>query len=489
MSRIARPPGTGPRSRPAAVLLLAAALLGGCASVDPEQAVGPLRDRLTGHGLPALQAWPDASAPTPQTAARIDALLAAPLSMDGAVELALLQHRGLQARLAELGIGQAELAQVARLPNPGFRYSRVRGADHVEVELGLHVGLGRLLLMPLAREMAQAQLARAQAEAALQVVEQVAQVRRAWVEAVAAREWRAWQRDVVEAARAGAELARRMGRSGNFNALAVAREEAFEAEAELGLARAEQQVLVTQERLVRAVGAWGPQLRHGSGDEPAGLPLPARLPDLPGQPADTPDLEARAIAQRLDLLQARDAVERSARQLGLTRRLRFVDAVEFGVERSRSSDGERSRGWEVGLELPLFDFGDARVARAEQQLRQLQHQATQRAIEARSEVRETWGRWRHSWDIARHLQTRVLPLAQRIGDEQLLRYNGMLIGVFELLADTRSRIATVQATLAARRDFWLAEADLQAALLGRPGLSATPSLEAPAAAPSGGAAH
>ena len=52
----------------------------------------------------------------------------------------------------------------------------------------------------------------------------------------------------------------------------------------------------------------------------------------------------------------------------------------------------------------------------------------------------------------------------------LLRYNGMLASVFELLADSRDSVMSVNAYIEALRDFWLAESDLQAALTsGSPG--------------------
>jgi outer membrane protein TolC len=62
-----------------------------------------------------------------------------------------------------------------------------------------------------------------------------------------------------------------------------------------------------------------------------------------------------------------------------------------------------------------------------------------------------------------------VPLRKRISDEQLLRYNGMLIGVFELLADARAQIASVNAYIEALRDFWLAQAELDRALIGKVG--------------------
>jgi outer membrane protein TolC len=147
------------------------------------------------------------------------------------------------------------------------------------------------------------------------------------------------------------------------------------------------------------------------------------------------------------------------------------------------------RGWEIGFELPLFDWGTARTARAESVYRQALARAAQTAIDARSEVREAYGAYRSAWDIARHHRDETVPLAARVSEENLLRYNGMLIGVFELLADARAQIAAVNAALQAQRDFWRAEADLQMALVGRPSLAALGAGPAPALAAAGGDGH
>ncbi|WP_369673617.1 hypothetical protein, partial [Enterococcus lactis] len=83
------------------------------------------------------------------------------------------------------------------------------------------------------------------------------------------------------------------------------------------------------------------------------------------------------------------------------------------------------------------------------------HDAADAALRARSEVREAYGLYRSAWTIAKQHRDEALPLARRIADEQLLRYNGMLIGVFELLADARAQIGAVSAAQDALRDFWL----------------------------------
>ena len=58
----------------------------------------------------------------------------------------------------------------------------------------------------------------------------------------------------------------------------------------------------------------------------------------------------------------------------------------------------------------------------------------------------------------------------------VLRYNGMLVSVFELLAESREQIASVILSLDAQRDFWLADGALQSTLLGKP--MAGPSMNA-----------
>jgi outer membrane protein TolC len=184
---------------------------------------------------------------------------------------------------------------------------------------------------------------------------------------------------------------------------------------------------------------------------------------------------------------ARAATEETARNLGLTQATRFVNVLEVGWQNNGFSQQPPQRGWEVSLELPLFDWGDARVARAQSVYMQSLQRAAQTAIDARSEVREAYGAYRSAWDIARHHRDEIVPLRARIAEENLQRYNGMLIGVFELLADARAQIASVDDAIAALRDFWLAQADLDAALVGKPVLAMPAKPSAPGEP--GGAAH
>ncbi|MDT9071544.1 hypothetical protein RSW38_25760, partial [Escherichia coli] len=71
-------------------------------------------------------------------------------------------------------------------------------------------------------------------------------------------------------------------------------------------------------------------------------------------------------------------------------------------------------------------------------------------------MREQYSAYRTAYDLARHYRDEIVPLRKTIAEENVLRYNGMLIGVFELLADAREQITSVSQAIDAQRDFWLA---------------------------------
>ena len=468
-----RPAAGRPQALALAVISSLAAL-GGCASFSPDGGFAPIeqtaRDRL-GKDL----RWARSDADQDLIDQRVTELLAKPLALDDAVQVALLNNRGLQASFQDLSLAEADRVQAGRLPNPGFSVGRLTRGGEVELELGLHFNLARLIALPALGALQARRFAQTQASVAMAVLALAADTRKAYFNAVAAEEGVRYLRQVRQAAEASAELARRMAQVGNFNALQRAREQLFSADAALALARAELAQGATREQLTRLLGLWGAQTQ---------FTLPERLPDLPEAVPDLPDIERVALAQRLDVQGARLAAEQTARQLGLTQATRWVNVLDLGLRNNRSNQQPTQRGWEIGFELPLFDGGGARLARAEALYRQALDRAAETAINARSEVRQAYTGYRSAYDIARHHRDEIVPLRQRIADENLQRYNGMLIGVFELLADARVQIASVNNAIEALRDFWLAQADLDLALIGKPSL-ALPAGPAMAAEPAG----
>ena len=466
---------TIPRTRLISALLTALAL-GGCASFSKDggfSAVEQTAKERVGKDVK----WARTDADRDTIAARVADLLIQPLSVDSAVQIALLNNRGLQARFHELGISEADLVQAGRLPNPGFSFGRLRRGTEIEWERGLHINLARLFAMPLINQVEQRRFAQIQAEVTLDVLRLAAATRKAYFMAVAGVETVRYMHQVKAAADASAELARRMAQVGNWSKLNQAREQGFYADAALNVARAEMAAAAAREQLTRLMGLWGAQTR---------FVMPERLPDLPQTVDDMPNIEQLAMEQRLDLQAMRIQTDALAKNLGLSKATRFINVLELGLVRNSSNEEPTQRGYEISFEIPLFDWSGARIARAESIYMQAVNRVAETAVNACSEVRQAYLGYRSSYDIARHYRDEVVPIRKRIADENLLRYNGMLIGVFDLLADARSQIASVNSYIEALRDFWLAQSDLQMAMIGQPSMSIAPRAAVSAA---GGAGH
>ena len=120
------------------------------------------------------------------------------------------------------------------------------------------------------------------------------------------------------------------------------------------------------------------------------------------------------------------------------------------------------------FQIPL-DLGEGRIRDAREGYLRAINKLVEMAVNVRSEAREAYQRYRGSFDFARHYQGQVLPLRQIIADESQLRYNAMLTDVFPLLAEARARIAANATAIEARRDFWIANTDLQLVVIGGAG--------------------
>jgi outer membrane protein TolC len=206
------------------------------------------------------------------------------------------------------------------------------------------------------------------------------------------------------------------------------------------------------------------------------------------------------VGRRVDLVIARMELDILALQLGLTRRTRFINLLEVAGsssnERERKTENgvveierTRRRGFEVEFQIPIYDFGEARVQLAEETYMQAVNRLLARAVNVRSEAREAYQGYRGAFDIARQYEREVLPLRQIISNETMLNYNAMILDLFQLLAEARARITANIQAVDARRDFWVASVDLHAAIIGgRGGETAempTTTAAAPGAQPGG----
>jgi outer membrane protein TolC len=443
--------------RPALVVL--PLLLAGCASTAiQENQAATSAFALREVGVEAqLQSTDDARA---AAATNARTLLAEPLTADGAVQIAVGYSPTFQRMLADSAAASAAATQSARLPNPVLSYSRLAAGDVTEIDRALTLSLLDFVLLPQRRRLADLQQAQHRLRSAGDVIGTATAAREAWIDAVAARQSLAYAAQAQKAAEAGAELGRRMAAVGNFSRLEAAREQAFYAETTAEVARAQLEAQRTREVLIRLLGL--------SGDLADMLTLPDRLPDLPANPDDESVLAQRAFDERLDVALARAELDFTARSLGLTRVTSTVNALEVGVASNSATGEETLNGYELELRLPIFDFGDARRANAEAVYLAALNRTAVVIAEAQSHLRESYLAYRTTYDLARHYRDEIVPLRKTISEENLLRYNGMLISVFELLADAREQVASVRQAITAQRDFWAADASLRSTLIGRP---------------------
>lgn len=445
-------------------------LFSGCAGLVTDRssrAVADLTQQRTGVDTgPIRQHWPADANDEANVRKVVDDALDQPLGADDAVRVALLNNPGLQAEYAQLGFAAADLIAAALPANPGFSFAKLRYGGEREIDRTLTFDFIGLLTAPLRYRVASRQLEAAQYGVAERAVRTAADARRAWVRAMAAQQSVLYYVQARQAAEAGAELGQRMEKAGNWPRLTALRERAFYTDALNGFTRARTLAVSTREQLARVLGI----------EDPSRIQLPERLPDLPAALRDTADAQRVALDERLDVRAARLRLDATAKDLGLTQVTRFINILDLGYQNNTFTEGaaasgpreqslaSKQQGFQISIEIPLFDFGTARVTRAEAIYRQSAALLAQTVISAKSDVRERSATTRDAFELARHYRTEVVPLRKAIIDEMTLRYNGMLNSVFELLADSREQMNAVAATIDAERDYWLADADLQFAL-------------------------
>ena len=459
--------------RPAAILLSLAGLLAGCASFSPD---GGMNEVAQGVGR---ETGPDigknvvkiASAEQAQRAKeQVAGLLARPLSADMAVQVAFLNNRDLQAAYNDLGISEADYVQASLPPNPGVSLMDIAGTGVVNFELRLIGDILSLITLPRRTAIAAEHFAHARHRAIATTLRLAADTRRAYIRALAAQQQIGFLDQARGTVDAAVRLNARLGEAGGGDQLDQAELAAFYAELSARLGQARLSARRERETLIRLMGLWG-------GD--TNFALPAELPALPGDPETLTTVEIEAVNRRVDLIMARHDVVALAKSLSLTQATRYVSMLQLaGIFNNESANPLTNNntainraGAQLDFQIPIFDTGEARERKARESYMAALNRLAAKAVNARSEARIAYDTYRGTYDIAKFYRDRVLPLRQIVSQEVALRYSngilageGMRVDLFKYLTDARVRIGANAAALDARRDFYLAAADLQAAL-------------------------
>ena len=323
-----------------------------------------------------------------ETSAIVQKLLKKPLTVSSAVQIALLNNRGLQVTFEEVGIAQADVIEAVTLPNPSVDF---------EVQFPLVAGTLNRYAWLVAQEF-------------VQILMKLLQMQASY------------------------------------------------SQGRLDIAKAETDLRDKREELTRLLGLWGAQTAwqiHGD------------IMSIPDTGFSTKGLESLAIAQRLDLRAAHRDLTSIVTALGLTRIYRWVPVLEFGFAGERDTEGALNMGPSFRLEVPIFNQGKSRLARATAELRRAENRLAGLAVEIRSQTRELRDRLISLRDMARFYHDDVLPTRIKIVNKVLLEYNAMQLSPYELFLAKSQELEAERNYIDTLRDYWITRAKLERTVGGR----------------------
>lgn len=392
------------------------------------------------------------------TDATVVEMLAQPVGPEEAVRIALLNNRDLQASFEELGIARAGLLEASLPPNIelGFERNPVPGGRS-EYSFEATIDLSRLLFLSMNRGVASAELDAVRFQTTGTLLGFAQAVRIAFYDYQAAEQLLELNETVLEAAAASYDVAQRLRQAGNIAALELANERAFYEESRSRITLSEAVAFSRREELNALMGLSGMETYW----QPAG-----RLAEPPEESPDLADLEARAIEQSLDLVQLEHRYVGAARRANLARAEGLLPTLRAGIHLGREDD-RREFGPVIAFDLPIFNQGQAGVALAQAEMRQLEQQYRALAIRIRAAVRTARNNLLIAVRRVNHFRDVLLPLREQIVEQTQRQYNAMELGVFQLIMARQDQVRTAQEYVIALREYWHARATLDQILAGR----------------------
>jgi cobalt-zinc-cadmium efflux system outer membrane protein len=431
-------------------LLAVAMLLGGCVKLSPEEAFVDVQT-TTEQRIGKRVSWERSrGAPSSDSSVELRALLAQPLTWDRAVQIALLNNRDLQALYADVGIAHADLVQAGLLKNPtlGGSVTFVEAGGPTNLALTLAINIIDSFYRRLRERVAVHQLEETKLRVVGRILDVAGETMFAFIEYQAQLQLVEVLEGVVRAQRASVDAAKALREAGNIMELDLETQRTLLAQVSLDLAAAQAAAAAARESLNVFMGLYGNDTQwHANKRLP---PLPAREPPLA-------DAERRAIQASLDLAKAEQGLLKLAHQYNLVDKRAIIPSLTLGVEADRSD-----RVWEVGpsysIELPLFDRGDAKRAKATLEIEQARDKYTALAVRIRSEARLARVQILTTRKAAYYIQTVVVPQNAKVVQLTQASYNAMQVGIFQLLNAKRQEIVSGQLYVNSLANYWRARA-------------------------------
>jgi len=379
------------------------------------------------------------------------AIMAKPMTLDGAVQMAIVKSPKLALIYGQLGSDQADILEAIEIANPRLGLSSLSAGGGKTTAQSLTLPLADLILMPARLKLAQQARTRARYQLASALLDVQLDVEAAWYQAVAAEQVAQLREAVAFALQTSADLAERYFNAGNITELDLNREQAAASQARIAAQQAAVSAKAARANLYGLIGL-SPAIPPWS--------LSSTLPLPPADDDRHDELQSLALTHNLSLMAADQDLLIWDQVTATRRAIRWLGDTALGLERERDRDGVRSKGPSLDLELPIFNQGQAKTARlnAKRDLAQAQsaqirlnlsHQIAARADELQ----------RRRQVIALHSDD-LIPQRQTIVARSQEQQNNMLLGVFGLIEAKTQEYEAYQGYIEAVRDYWLARVEL-----------------------------
>ena len=383
----------------------------------------------------------------------IASLLAKPLTVDAAVQIALLNNPGLQATLEELGIAQADLVQAGLLSNPKLKALVLSGGENVKTELGVEQDFLGLFLRPIQIKLGEAHYQVVKHHVGYEVFSLISEVRSAYFTLQGDKQLLALHRAVLEATEAATELASRQYNAGNINMLDLSRHQAISNQANLTLMQNEIKVKIEQDALKWKLGLISDKE----------LKINGVLPQFSKNDPPLTKLHSNASENRMDLLALKAEIRGLEEALPWARYSQIAEG-EIGVEQEREQKQLTGPGLKVAV--PIFDQGQAAMVRKSTELRQKQKQLEALIQEIHTEVGILYKEMVVNRKTVEYFQKTIIPAHQQIVQSAQKHYNFMLQGVYSLLESKEDEINAHRNHIEALKNYWIKRSELDFAIGG-----------------------
>lgn len=441
------------------VFFLLMLLISGCMRVDtnPQPSFNQVQEdvaKLTGQSI----YW-DSSLEDEVVPISVEELLRKELTSDFAVQIALLNNLNLQAIYESLGIAKAQLAQAGLLKNPifslSYRFSTKTNVTDL-IDMSLIQNFLEILLIPLKKRMAQAELEATQAMVITQILDVIAETKIAFYSLQASESIWNLKNQILFATQLSYEAAQKLFDAGNITDLEVSMKRSLYEQEKLEVASWEITVLEARERLNILMGLWGHQIDWK---------ITCELPVIPERVDDYSHIENNAIANSIDLKVSYKELLTTAAGFGIDTSKLVFPQLDVGVSSERD-DGVWYVGPAFNIAIPLFDFGVANSAKAQAKILQQWNQFTYLAIDIRSKARSSRFTMLNAFRQCQYLEKVIVPLAKQITHSTLLQHNAMQLGIFHLLSAKQNEIRKEIQHIQMQQDYLISKVILQTLLQG-----------------------